>query len=76
MSSHNKRLTIRQLIHRNLLILARAIDHRVGEDDFDAPDIPILKQSEAWAAFGIKLIIIFVNFLTCGFIIANIIHHW
>jgi hypothetical protein len=76
MLSRNKHLTIKQLIHRNLLILARAIDHRVGEDDFDAPDIPILKQNEAWVAFGIKLTIIFVNFLTCGFIIANIIHHW
>lgn len=59
-----------------LLILARAIDHRVGEDDYDAPDIPILKQNEAWTAFVIKLSIIFVNFITCGFIITNIIHHW
>ena len=69
-------LKVKQLLHRQLLILARAIDHRVGDDDYDAPDIPILKQSEAWLAFWIKLTIIFVNFVTCAFIIANIIHHW
>lgn len=73
---HNKMYPLQKLLHRQLLILARAIDHRVGEDDYDAPDIPILKQSEAWTAFFIKLSIILVNFITCGFIIANIIHHW
>jgi len=34
-------------MNRKLLILARAIDHRVGKDDYDAPDIPILTQYEA-----------------------------
>jgi hypothetical protein len=67
---------LQKILHRQLLILARAIDHRVGRDDDDAPDIPILKQSEAWTAFVIKLSIILVNFITCGFIIANIIYHW
>ena len=59
-----------------LLILARAIDHRVGQTDDDAPDVPILTQIEAWTAFWIKLSIILINFITCGFIIANTIHHW
>ena len=63
-------------MNRKLLILARAIDHRVGKDDYDAPDIPILTQYEAWTAFTIKLSIILVNFITCGFIIANTIRHW
>ncbi len=63
-------------MYRNLLILARAIDHRVGQDDYDAPDIPILTQYEAWTAFTIKLTIILVNFITCGFIIANTMRHW
>lgn len=63
-------------MNRNLLILARAIDHRVGQSDYDAPDIPILTQYEAWTAFAIKLCIILVNFITCSFIVANIIHHW
>jgi len=59
-----------------LLILARAIDHRVGQTDDDAPDVPILTQIEAWTAFWIKLSIILINFITCGFIIANTLHHW
>jgi hypothetical protein len=59
-----------------LLILARAIDHRVGQTDEDAPDVPILTQVEAWTAFWIKLCIILINFITCGFIIANTIRHW
>jgi hypothetical protein len=63
-------------LYRPFLILARAIDHRVGKDDYDAPDIPILTQTEAWTAFGVKLLIILINFITCGFIISNIIHHW
>ena len=67
---------LQKLFRRQLLILARAIDHRVGDNDSDAPDIPILKQTEAWTAFCIKLSIILVNFITCGFIISNIIHHW
>lgn len=76
MFDQQQMLRLQKILHRQLLILARAIDHRVGRDDDDAPDIPILKQSEAWTAFFIKLSIILVNFITCGFIIANIIHHW
>ena len=63
-------------IYRPLLILARAIDHRVGQDDYDSPDVPIFTQYEAWTAFWVKLSIILINFITCGFIIANVWHHW
>ena len=63
-------------IYRPLLILARAIDHRVGQDDYDAPDVPILTQYEAWTAFWIKFSIILINFITCAFIVANVWHHW
>jgi hypothetical protein len=63
-------------LYRPILILARAIDHRVGKNDEDTPDVPILTQLEAWTAFWIKLSIILVNFITCGFIVANIIYHW
>lgn len=63
-------------MHQILLILARAIDHRVGFTDEDKPDIPILSQKAAWTAFWIKISIILVNFITCGFIIASIIHKW
>ena len=63
-------------IYRPILILARAIDHRVGKDDYDKPDIPVLTQTEAWTAFWIKLSIILINFITCSFVIANVIRHW
>ena len=63
-------------LYRPILILARAIDHQVGKDDHDAPNIPILTQVEAWTAFWVKLSIILINFITCGFIIASIVHHW
>ena len=63
-------------LYRPILILARAIDHRVGKNDEDAPNVPILTQPEALTAFWIKLSIILINFITCGFIVANIIYHW
>jgi len=63
-------------MNKVLLIIARAIDHRVGKTDSDVPDIPVLTRQEAWTAFSIKLIIILINFITCSGVIINIIHHW
>jgi hypothetical protein len=63
-------------MNRTLLVICRAIDYRIGRSDEDTPDLPILTQDEAWAAFLLKLLIIFINFLTCACVIANIIHHW
>ena len=62
--------------HRFFLVLARTIDHRVGKNDQDKPDIPVLTMGEALISFFIKLIIVLVNFITCGFVISGIIHHW
>lgn len=58
------------------LILARTIDHRVGKTDECQPNIPVLPVKYALISFFIRFMIIIVNFITCGFIIANIIHHW
>lgn len=63
-------------LYRPILILARAINHRVGKTDYDTPNVPILTQEEAWTAFWIKLVLIILNFVTCGFIVANTIRHW
>lgn len=63
-------------LHRFFLVLARTIDHRVGKDDQDKPDIPVLTVKEALISFFIKLVIVLVNFVTCGFVISSIIHHW
>lgn len=64
------------LTYRFFLILARTIDHRVGKTDSDTPDIPVLTMQEALISFFIKFFIVLVNFITCGFVIASIIHHW
>lgn len=62
--------------NRLLLILARTIDHRIGKTDDEKPELPILTVSEALISLLIRLFIVLVNFVTCGFVIANIIRHW
>jgi hypothetical protein len=62
--------------NRFLLIIARTIDHRIGKTDADKPDLPVLTVEEALISFFIKFVIVMVNFITCGFVIANIIRHW
>lgn len=62
--------------NRALLVLARIMDYRIGRTDDDRPDLPVLTVEEALAAFLVKLIIVLVNFVTCGFVIASVIRHW
>lgn len=57
-------------------IWARATGHLMGESDHDRPDVPILTIREArWALF-FKTSWVIIHVITCGFIIANVIHHW
>ena len=58
------------------LIWARTIDHRGGMTDDERPDIPNLKVRDANISLIVRTLIVLVNFITCGFIIANAIHHW
>jgi hypothetical protein len=62
--------------NRFLLILARTMDHRIGLTDQEKPDLPILTVEEALISFFLRLLIVLVNFTTCGFVIANVIRHW
>lgn len=62
--------------NRILLILARTIDHRIGQTDQDDPKIPVLTLEDALISFCIRCFIVLVNFITCGFVIANVIRHW
>lgn len=62
--------------NRLLLILARTIDHRIGHTDQDDPKIPVLTLEDALISFFIRCFIVLVNFVTCGFVIANVIRHW
>lgn len=58
------------------LIWSRAIDHHVGMTDDEHPRIPNLKVGHANISLILRTLIVIVNFITCGFIIANAIHHW
>jgi hypothetical protein len=61
---------------RILFIIARTIDYRIGLKNNDKPELPVLTFEEALISFCLRLIIILVEFITCVFVIANIIHHW
>ncbi|NDG31073.1 hypothetical protein EB118_13525 [bacterium] len=58
------------------LIWSRTIDHRVGLSDSEKPDIPNLKVRDANISLVLRTLIVLVNFITCAFIIANVIRHW
>ena len=58
------------------LIWCRTVDHRIGKTDRDEPDIPILTLKEAQISLFLRTFIIFINVLTCIFIIINILHKW
>jgi hypothetical protein len=63
-------------INRFILILARTIDYRIGYTNDDKPDLPVLNIREALFSFFLKIIIVLINFITCAFVIANVIRHW
>ena len=58
------------------LIWSRTVDHRIGKTDDDEPDIPILSLEQANISLAIRTLIVIINVVTCGFIIANVIRHW
>lgn len=64
------------LLRKLWLIWSRTVDHRIGRTDEDQPDIPILSLNEANISLAIRTIIVIINVVTCGFIIANVIRHW
>ncbi len=64
------------MFRRLWLIWARTVDHRIGKTDDDKPDIPILRNDDASISLAIRTLIVILNVITCGFIIANVIRHW
>ena len=64
------------MIRKIWLIWARTLDHRVGKTDEDQPDIPVLTLQQAQISLLIRTMIVLINVITCGFIIANVIRHW
>jgi hypothetical protein len=69
-------LPTKMTTNKFFLTLARTIDHRVGVTDECKPDVPVLPVNYALASFILRFTIVLVNFITCAFVIVNIIHHW
>jgi hypothetical protein len=67
---------MRQIRSKWVRVLARAMDHRIGARDEDPPELPVLTVEEAMASFWIRLVLVVANLATCGFVIANVVHHW
>jgi hypothetical protein len=67
---------MKRLLTKVWLIWSRALDHHVGMTDDERPTIPTLRVVDANISLLIRTLIVLVNFITCGFIIANAIHHW
>lgn len=66
----------KQIRSKLVMVLARAMDHRIGIRDEDPPELPRLTVEEAMVSFSIRLVLVLVNLLTCGFVIANVVRHW
>lgn len=66
----------KELRGRWVLVLARALDHRIGRTDEDKPDLPVLTLEEAMVSFYLRLFIVTLNVTTCVAVIANIIRKW
>ena len=67
---------MKQFFTKAWLIWSRALDHHVGMTDDEKPTIPNLRVVDANVSLLIRTLIVLVNFITCGFIIANVIRHW
>lgn len=73
---NNMEVFMGQMRKRWLLVLARALDHRIGRTDEDRPELPILTLEEAMVSFYLRLFLVALNVTTCLSVIANVVRHW
>lgn len=66
----------RQIRSKWIKVVARAMDHRIGTNDEDPPELPRLTVEEALVSFWLRVTILVVNLVTCGFVMANVVRHW
>jgi len=57
-------------------VIARSLDYVIGRTDEDEPKVPVLTQRQAKIGLYLRIVLQFVNWLTCFFIIAGVIRHW
>ncbi len=57
-------------------IIARGLGYEIGNTDEDDPKPAILPQRLARQGLYIRMLLQFVNWVTCFFIIAGVVRHW
>ena len=57
-------------------VVARALDYYIGRTDEDEPKVPVLTMQQAKNGLYLRMLLQFVNWITCFFIIAGVIRHW
>ena len=57
-------------------VIARSLDYVIGRTDEDEPKVPVLTQRQAKIGLYLRIVLQFVNWVTCFFIIAGVIRHW
>ncbi|OUU54218.1 MAG: hypothetical protein CBC12_01610 [Candidatus Puniceispirillum sp. TMED52] len=57
-------------------VVARALDYYIGRTDEDEPKVPILTMRQARKGLYLRMLLQFVNWITCFFIIAGVLRHW
>ena len=57
-------------------VVARALDYYIGRTDDDEPKVPVLTMRQARIGLYMRMALQLVNWLTCFFIIAGVIHQW
>lgn len=57
-------------------VVARGLGYEIGKSDDDDPKLAVLPQRLAKRGLYVRMLLQFVNWLTCFFIIAGVIRHW
>ena len=57
-------------------VVARALDYYIGRNDEDEPQVPVLTMEHARIGLYLRMLLQFVNWTTCFFIIAGVVRHW
>lgn len=57
-------------------VVARSLDYVIGRTDEDEPKVPVLTMRQAKLGLYLRIVLQFVNWITCFFIIAGVLRHW
>jgi hypothetical protein len=57
-------------------VIARGLGYEIGQTDEDDPKLAVLPQRLAKRGLYVRICLQLVNWVTCFFIVAGVIHHW